>query len=61
MGSIDYYLGGRFTSGTDNTIYKGIVMDCSESGETPGWYFHSLGFVKDDISSRRTKPSNKDT
>lgn len=51
VGSLDKYLGGRFTSGTDNTIYKGIVMDCSESGETPGWYFHSLGFVKDDISS----------
>lgn len=36
MGSMDYYLGGRFTSGTDNTIYKGIEMNCSESGETQG-------------------------
>lgn len=50
VGSIDKYLGGRFTSGTDNTIYKGISMNCDESGETPGWYFHSLDFVKDDTS-----------
>lgn len=47
---MDYYLGGRFTSGTDNTIYKGILMTCDESGETPGWYFHSLDFVRDDTS-----------
>ena len=51
VGSIDKYLGGRFTSGTDNTIYKGIEMSCSESGETQGWYFHQLDFVKDDTSS----------
>ena len=51
MGSMDYYLGGRFTSGTDNTIYKGIEMMVSESGETSGWWWHQLDFVKDDTSS----------
>ena len=51
MGSMDYYLGGRFTSGTDNTIYKGIEMNCSESGETQGWWRYQLDFVKDDASS----------
>ena len=51
MGSMDYYLGGRFTSGTDNTIYKGIEMMVSESGETHGWWWHQLDFVKDDTSS----------
>lgn len=51
MGSMDYYLGGRFTSGTDNTIYKSIEMNCSESGETQGWWWHQLDFVKDDTSS----------
>lgn len=51
VGSMDKYLGGRFTSGTDNTIYKGIEMSCSESGETHGWWFHQLNFVKDDTNS----------
>ena len=51
VGSIDKYLGGRFTSGTDNTIYKGIEMNCSESGETLGWWFHQLDFTKDDTYS----------
>lgn len=51
VGSIDKYLGGRFTSGTDNTICKGIEMMVSESGETSGWWWHQLDFVKDDTSS----------
>ena len=26
-------------------------MNCSESGETPGWWWHQLDFVKDDTYS----------
>lgn len=46
VGSLDEYTGGQFTVGADSTVYTGIVMDCSESGETSGWYFHSLRYKK---------------
>lgn len=51
-GSIDTYTGGKFTVGTNSsTVYTGIQMYAEESGETSGYYWHVLRYIKEDSTT----------
>lgn len=51
-GSIDTYTGGKFTVGSNSsTVYTGIQMYAEESGETLGYYWHVLRYIKEDSTT----------